>query len=159
MSWASLCTDCLWVRWADDDTDCNACGGPVELFASDGEARLRARVLSQLAVTAAACTRPENSHDGASDWLTLDDVARKLGLHRDTVSRMVRDGRLFAINAGSDGKPLYRVPLSALAALVPHQAPHRSCRDQQPCAPVRMRCSPRPSNSFGAGATGRGDRR
>lgn len=111
MNWASLCTDCLTIRGAEDDAACSACGGPVQLFASEGEARLRARIVLGLAPAPMSSPREPKGLPASSDplWLSVDEVAQRLNLNRDTVSKMVRDGRLPAVNAGTIKKPRYRV--------------------------------------------------
>jgi len=42
-----------------------------------------------------------DSHDGDSRWLTIQEVALRLHVSRDTVERWINTGDLLAVNVGS----------------------------------------------------------
>jgi excisionase family DNA binding protein len=62
-------------------------------------------------------------------FLTTAQVAAILGVHVDTVRKMIGQGRIKAVNVGSKGRPAYRVPSSAVLDL-------GDCDDTPPPAPT-----------------------
>jgi excisionase family DNA binding protein len=125
---AYLCRSCLDRGVDPDPFDvCPLCGGAVEFFATFGETHLRVieleeetrehvRLSARLAIGTARPVQQPASPAAAEPWLTVDEAAAALRLHRDTVVSRIAEGRLAALDFGSAARPLYRVPASALTA-------------------------------------------
>lgn len=52
----------------------------------------------------------------APDFLSIDETAARIGCHRDTVIRLVREGRLAGCDIGTTSRPHYRIAVAALIA-------------------------------------------
>lgn len=51
--------------------------------------------------------------------LTIDEAAGLLGVNRRVIADWIADGTLRALNLYPGGRPIYRIPVDALLALIP----------------------------------------
>jgi excisionase family DNA binding protein len=54
----------------------------------------------------------------ARDWLTPPEVAARLRVSPQTVTRWIREGKLIAVRIQVGKRPFYRVPLSSYRAFL-----------------------------------------
>ena len=92
---------------------------------------------------------PQNARSNAApDWLTVDDIAKKLKISKSLVYQLIRNGRLEAVNPAKTNnriikRELYRIPRASFERYVetskvipssvppirkPHRHPHHQWR-------------------------------
>lgn len=55
--------------------------------------------------------------DPQAAFLTIVEFSLELKVHSNTIRKLIRSGKIFAINIGSDKKKLYRIPSSEIQRL------------------------------------------